>query len=160
MKNPGFAFLLAIAASAGGIAADAATPSPKPVSGIATGCTDAMAVTLARDGWQGSNGRPFSPARLTAFRVAATAAFHKAGNHACATVPAVRRALTSVKIVRVESGSGATEPTFYRDAGQLVFQYAFNETNLAMPSQADIELGLRCHADAKRRECADMAIEG
>ena len=156
MKNPSFALLLAVAASAAGIATHAATPSPKPVSGIATGCADAITVTLARDGWQGSNGRPFAPARLTAFRAAAATAFRKAGNHACATVPAVRRALASVKIVRVESGSGATEPTFYHDAGQLVFQYAFNEADLAMPSQAAIELGLRCHADPKRRECADM----
>lgn len=156
MRNPGFALLLAAATGAAGIAADAATPSPKTVPGSATGCTDAITVTLARDGWQGSNGRPFAPARLTAFRVAAADAFRKAGNHACATVPAVRRALASVKIVRVASGSGATEPTFYRDAGQLVFQYAFNEANLAMPSQAAIELGLRCHADPKRRECADM----
>lgn len=157
MNSFGFAALLAVAIGTPGIVAAAATPSPKAVPGTATGgCADVIAVTLAPDGWGTGEGKPFSRTRLTAFRGAAAAVFRKAGDHACATVPAVRRALASVKAVRIESGAGATEPTFYRATGQLIFQYAFNEADLALPSQAAIEQGLRCYADPKRRECADM----
>ncbi len=156
MKNSGFAVLLTIATCTAGIADASAATSPKSVSRTTTGCADAIPITLSPGGWESGDGKSFPQPRLTAFRIAATTAFRQAGDHACAVVPAVRRALASVKAVRIAPGAGATEPTFYRAAGQLVFQYAFNESNLALPPQADIERGLRCYADPKRRECADM----
>jgi len=150
--------LLAAAVGALGTATPAATPSPitRPLTG--GGCADAIVVTLAPSGWRRNenDSESFSPARLKAFRATADAAFRRAADQACATVPAVRRALTSVKRVRVQHAAGATEPTFHRADGYLVFEYAFNETNLETPDRAAIQLGLRCYADPKRRECADQ----
>lgn len=153
MRNAVFSTALIVAICAVGTAAMAAKSNSNP----AGGCADKMELMLVPDGWQSpKDGQPFSPDRLEAFRAVATTAFRTAADHACATVPAVRRTMAPIKSVLVNSGSGATEPTFYRDAGQFVFQYVFNESDLELPSQAAIEQGLRCFSAPKRGECADM----
>jgi hypothetical protein len=130
-----------------------ATAAVKPV-----GCSDEIQVELDRPSLIDVGDRPFPAARLAAFETRAAAAFHRAANDGCKTA-AVRKALAAIHKVIVQSGSGATESTFYHEEGRkpddLVFQWAFNEADLGIPRRADIALGLRCWADGARAECAD-----
>jgi hypothetical protein len=134
-------------------AAAPAAPAAKP-----SGCSDKIQVALDRPSLIDAGDKPFAAARLAAFEARAAAAFHRAANDDCKTA-AVRKSLAAIHEVIVQSGAGATESTFYHEEGRrpddLVFQWAFNEADLGIPKQADIELGLRCWADGARAECAD-----
>jgi hypothetical protein len=124
----------------------------------AAGCSERIQIALDRPSLIDAGDKPFPAPRLAAFERKAAASFHSAADNAC-KIAAVRKALAPIHKVIVQSGSGATESTFYRaedrKPGELVFQWAFNEAGLGVPGQKDIELGLRCWADQKRKECAD-----
>jgi hypothetical protein len=136
----------------------AAAPAPRPPS---PGCADRIAYDLDSRSFA-SNGanRVFPAARLAAFRARAGRAFTAAADELCA-----RKALPASKIeglrrVVIQSASGAMETTLYRarefGPASLVFQWAFAEADLAVPEKSDIQLGLRCWADPRRKECEDM----
>jgi hypothetical protein len=136
----------------------AAAPPPKAAP---AGCADRIAFDLdPRSFASNGAGGTFPAARLAAFRTRAARAFTAAADELCA-----RRALPAGKVaalrrVVIQSASGASETTLYRarefGPASLVFQYAFVEADLAVPDKSDIQLGLRCWADPRRKECEDM----
>jgi len=133
-------------------------PQPAPLK--TTGCSEAIQVVLDEHSFLDAGDKPFPAPRLHAFAGKAEAAFHRAADHACARVSAVRKALAPVRKLVVQSGAGAMDATFYRaegdEPGALFFQWTFNEARLDVPKQADIEQGLRCWAAPDREECADV----
>jgi hypothetical protein len=136
----------------------AAAPPPKPAD---TGCADRIAYDLDSKSFA-SNGanRTFPPARLAAFRARAGRAFTAAADELCARKVLPPGKVAALRRVVIQSASGAAETTLYRarefGPGSLVFQYAFAEADLAVPAKSDIQLGLRCWADPRRKECEDM----
>jgi hypothetical protein len=136
-----------------------ASPAPAATAAKPPGCSDRIQVTLDRASFIDLGDKPFPARRLAAFETSVASAFHHASNNACKNA-SVRKALAPLRTLIVQSGSGATEVTFYRAEDRkpaaLVFQWAFNEAGLDLPKGADIESGLRCWADPDRKECADM----
>jgi hypothetical protein len=69
------------------------------------------------------------------------------------------RSLEPIKLVVTRSGAGADEPTFHVDGqkpGSLIFEWYFADADLDVPKRPDIEQGLRCWSDPKRKECSDL----
>jgi hypothetical protein len=139
--------------------ANAATPAPAPA---ATGCVPAaLEVSLDPGSFARESQEPaFPPQRLEAFRTAAGAAFRSAADAACAAGEVDPARLAPIRRLVVQSGSGATEATFYDDAesvgpGALVFQWVFLEEDLALPAARDIRAGLACWADPEREGCGE-----
>lgn len=135
-----------------------ARPKPAPVK--PAGCSARIAVVLDRPSLFGPAQAALPESRLAAFLEEAAAAFHRAADEACAGEPKVRKALAPVRRLLVQSASGAMDPTFFPDeegkSDVLVFQWPFNEADLALPGRKDVEQGLRCWADPGRHECADI----
>lgn len=143
---------------AGNVAATPEAVAPAPAPKLAV-CSEAIQVVLDRPSLIDAGDKPFAASRLAAFETKVASSLHAAADDACKT-QAVRKALKPIRKIVVQSGSGATEATFYRapadPPGQIFFQWAFNEAGLGVPERKDIESGLRCWADPDRKECADM----
>jgi hypothetical protein len=137
--------------------ANAAAPAAREPK--AAGCAAGLAVDLDRSEVAERDWRAFPRARLDGFRSRAADAFRSAADAACRQQPELAAKLKPIRTLLVQSGSGATEPVFYQEDGRdeaLIFQYAFAEAKLGVPERDAIELGLRCWADAERKECAEM----
>jgi hypothetical protein len=130
-----------------------------PQSQAASRCRLPEQVELDTPSFVGSGVPAFSRARMEAFRRAATDAFRTAAQAGCGFGELSPERLGAVRRLLIQSGSGATEATFYEDPegagpGTLVFQYIFAEADLALPDADDIRLGLACWGDPENEECA------
>ncbi|HEV2865550.1 MAG TPA: hypothetical protein VGX37_03475 [Allosphingosinicella sp.] len=151
--------MVAPAAAPAPAAVNTAAPAPAPAP---PGCVAAaLEVSLDPGSFARETQEPaFPPQRLEAFRTAAASAFRSAADAACAAGEVDPARLAPVRRLVVQSGSGATETTFYDDAesvgpGALVFQWVFLEEDLALPAAADIRAGLACWADPEREGCGE-----
>jgi hypothetical protein len=136
----------------------AAAPPARPAS---AGCADRLSFDLDSKSFE-SNGanRLFPASRLAAFRAKAGRAFTAAADELCARKALPAGKIAALRRIVIQSASGATETTLYRarefGPGSLVFQWAFAEADLAIPAKSDIQLGLRCWSDPRRKECEDV----
>jgi hypothetical protein len=136
----------------------AAAPPTKPAS---AGCADGLSYDVDANSFA-SNGanRTFTASRLAAFRAQAARAFTAAADELCARKALPAGKIAALRRIVIQSASGAMETTLYRarefGPASLVFQWAFAEADLAVPDKSDIQLGLRCWSDPRRKECEDM----
>ena len=136
----------------------AAAAAPAAPAAAAPACPAPQRVELDGPSFVRDDIPAFTPERMEAFRQAAAAAFRSAAEAGCAVGEVSPERLAALRRLLIQSGSGATEATFYEpedDSGTLVFQYVFAEADLALPEAGDIRLGLACWIDPENEECAD-----
>lgn len=99
-------------------------------------------------------------ARLDSLAERAGAAFDAAAERLCDNGKLDPKLLRPFRTLIIQNGSGATEATFYEDPHEfsgedLIFQWIFAESDLAVPLADDVEAGLLCWAKPNLSECAD-----
>ena len=136
--------------------ADSTAPGSSGASAApAVGCSANMEVVLDRGSFRSPG---LTSPRLEIFRNAAGRAFKAAAEELCASRKLSPRLLRQYRRLLIQSGSGATDAAIYSDPNglgrdTLVFQWVFDEEDLALPNKSDIEEGLLCWADPRTKGC-------
>jgi hypothetical protein len=133
----------------------AAAPEPR-----ARGCATHLRPELDEESIRTApvDARP-TPAHLGAFREQAGTRFKQAANEMCTQGRLRPQLLAPFTTLIIQNGSGATETAIYEDPHEfrsedLIFQWVFAESKLALPDNADIQQGISCWAEPDQEVCA------